>query len=323
MNKYYSYILIILIAACSNDQTSKNSIKNNSDTTAINVTSLIILGTIQDGGSPHIGCSKKCCSQLFDYPDKNRKVVSLGLYDSENNKRYLFEATPDLPQQMKMLKNHGLSSHQDMANGIFLTHAHIGHYTGLMYLGKEAKNSKDVTVYAMPKMKGFLEQNGPWSQLVTNQNIRLKQLEHEQAVLLSNNLKVTPILVPHRDEYSETVGYVIKGPKKSALFIPDIDKWSKWDRNIIEEIKKVDYAFIDATFYSGKEINNRDISEIPHPFIIESMNQFKKLDHNEKQKVIFIHFNHTNPVINSDSKEAKEVLKNEFRIGEIGEVFEL
>lgn len=286
-------------------------------------TSLIVLGTIQDGGSPHIGCPKDCCRNLFANPDKTRQVVCLGLYDEQSNKRYLFEATPDLPRQAKTLSRYGKPSGSEMPDGIFLTHAHIGHYAGLMFLGKEATDARGVPVYVMPRMKGFLETNGPWSQLVTRRNILLKALEHGKAVSLSPGMEVTPLLVPHRDEYSETVGYRIKGPRRQALFIPDIDKWEKWDKNILEQLAGVDYLFIDATFYSGEEINNRDISQIPHPFVTESMEKFEVLNREERSKIIFIHFNHTNPLLNPEGKEAQEVLRKGFRIASPGDVFAL
>jgi pyrroloquinoline quinone biosynthesis protein B len=131
------------------------------------------------------------------------------------------------------------------------------------------------------------------------------------------------LLVPHRDEYSETVGYKIDGTNKSAIFIPDIDKWEKWDIDIINEVKKVDYAFLDATFYDGAELNNRDMSEIPHPFVVESMNKFESLSENEKKKIIFIHFNHTNLIIDPKSEESNNVIENGFRIAKIYDVFEL
>ena len=284
---------------------------------------LIVLGTVQDAGSPHIACQKTCCEDLFDHPDPGRKVVSLGLIDQKVGKKYLFEATPDMTTQMKALTRFGVDGASETPDGIFLTHAHIGHYTGLMYLGKEAMNAKQVPVYTMPKMKLFLETNGPWSQLVMNHNIVLKEIEGQKEVSLTTQLKIRPLEVPHRDEYSETVGYVISGPNKSALFIPDIDKWEKWELDIIEEIKKVDYAFLDATFFDGKEINNRDISEIPHPFVIESMKKFEMMTLEEKSKIIFIHFNHTNPMLDPQSKASETVRENGFRIARINDVFEM
>ena len=286
-------------------------------------TSIVILGTIQDAGSPQIACTKDCCKELFDKPNNTRQVVSLGVYDAATNKKYLFEATPDLPRQLKYLIQYGGKSEKEVPDGVFLTHAHIGHYTGLMYLGKEAMSADRVPVYAMPKMKEFLETNGPWSQLVSENNIIIKPLKDNETIELSNLLKVTPFIVPHRDEYSETVGYHIQGPNKSALFIPDIDKWEKWNKSIIEEIKNVDYAFLDATFYDGVELNNRDISQIPHPFVIESIEKFKDLSEVEKRKIIFIHFNHTNPILNPNSSKAKKVIESGFRIAKFHDVFEL
>lgn len=318
-------LFILLLHSC--QETEKDGFTLCEEPTLIgdhilDATSIVILGTIQDAGSPQIGCKKECCIDLFNSPDNNRKVVSLGLIDKGDNKTYLFEASPDMVSQCKILK--ALAGvENEVPNGIFLTHAHIGHYTGLMYLGKEALNADSVLVCAMPKMKSFLENNGPWSQLVTNGNIRLSGLEANTPRLISPAIKVIPLQVPHRDEFSETVGYVINGPNKSALFIPDIDKWEKWDVDIISLIKTVDYAFLDGTFYDEKELNNRDISEIPHPFIVESMAKFKDLPVDEKNKIYFIHFNHTNPVININSKEAKKVFKNGFNIAKINQIFEL
>ncbi|MEX0359819.1 MAG: MBL fold metallo-hydrolase, partial [Allomuricauda sp.] len=282
--------------------------------------SLIVLGTVQDGGSPHIGCKRDCCSDLFLNPDTQRKVVSLGVVDHEDHKSFLLEATPDIASQMKSLKKY-TGFEQETPHGIFLTHAHIGHYTGLMFLGREALGSNQVPVYAMPKMKHFLESNGPWSQLVTLGNIELKTLKNQQKKVLTPKLGIVPFTVPHRDELSETVGFKILGPNKSVLFIPDIDKWDKWQENIIEEIHKVDYAFLDATFFDGMEINNRDISEIPHPFVIESMELFARLPAAEKAKIHFIHFNHTNPLLKAESAARKTVLEKGFQIADFHQTF--
>ncbi len=318
MKKLNTLLLLILLLSCNE---SPQHIEKSPPVSL--KTSIVILGTIQDAGSPHIACTKDCCKELFDNPDYTRQVVSFGVYDAATKKKYIFEATPDMPKQLKYLMQYGEKSENEVPDGVFLTHAHIGHYTGLMYLGKEAMSADRVPVYAMPKMKEFLETNGPWSQLVSESNINIKHLKDGETIKFSNKLKVTPFLVPHRDEYSETVGYHIQGPNKSALFIPDIDKWEKWDKSIVEEIKKVDYAFLDATFYDGVELNNRDISQIPHPFVIESIEKFKDLSEVEKRKIIFIHFNHTNPILNPNSSEAKNVIDNGLRIAKFQEVFEL
>ena len=281
---------------------------------------LIVLGTAQDAGSPQINCQKDCCRDLFLNPDPGRMVVSLGLFDPTSSRQYLFEATPDLPQQLrKFCTSAGLPLSEEIPDGIFLTHAHIGHYTGLMYLGKEAMNANQVPVYAMPRMRQFLTDNGPWSQLVSNNNIQLQALADSQAVDLGPQLSVTPFTVPHRDEYSETVGYLISGPNKRALFIPDIDKWGKWSVSIVDAIASVDYAFLDATFYDAEEINNRDISQIPHPFVVESLALFADLSLEERAKIHFIHLNHTNPLLRANSAACRAVEEAGMQLAQVGQ----
>ena len=229
----------------------------------------------------------------------------------------MIEASPDITSQLKSLNQAYPGKNSIAPDGIFLTHAHIGHYTGLMLLGREAMNTKDVPVYAMPKMKLFLEKNGPWSQLVSLKNIKIQPLTEGKWEVISPSLKVKPLLVPHRDEFSETVGYIIEGPHKKVLFIPDIDKWEKWRTDIVSLVREVDHALIDGTFFSAAEVGNRDIAEIPHPLIKESMALFEALPEKEKQKIIFIHFNHTNPLLNENSEEARLIKSKGFRIAEM------
>ena len=284
---------------------------------------IIVLGTIQDAGSPHMGCEKSCCINLFKNPDPNRKVVSLGLVDPLEKKYWLIEASPDFITQCRDLKTISKFEHAKCPDGIFLTHAHIGHYTGLMYLGKESYNSRGVPVFAMTRMKGFLIKNGPWSQLFKINNIKINNINHQEEIKLSNNLSITPFLVPHRDEFSETVGFKITGPKKSVLFIPDIDKWGKWNNNLKKEIKKVDLALLDGTFYDSKEVKNRNISEIPHPFIIETMDLFKEENNFEKSKINFIHLNHTNPLLDTNSAAFKKVKESGFNTAKYKDIINL
>jgi pyrroloquinoline quinone biosynthesis protein B len=223
--------------------------------------------------------------------------------------------------QLADLEQHHLKK-EEIIDGVFLTHAHIGHYTGLMYFGREALGKQGTKVYAMPKMKSFLETNGPWNQLIDLKNIELNTLQNDSTIVLNNNLKVTPFLVPHRDEFSETVGYKIEGKNKTALFIPDIDKWHKWKKSIVEEVKKVDYAFLDATFLNQKEVK-RAMTEVPHPFIEETIELFKNESIETKNKIFFIHFNHTNPTLQENSNERKEIEKLGFRFAFEGANYEI
>ena len=270
-----------------------------------------VLGIVQDAGYPHIGCEKDCCSVLSP---GEYFVSCLGLVDKTNNKRYLFDATPDIHNQLNLVEKF---PNGNIVDGIFLTHAHIGHYTGLMYLGREGLGGDNIKVYALKRMVKFLTKNGPWDQLVKLNNISLQTISNNKFVKLSENILVIPIKVPHRDEYSETVGYKIIGKSKKLLFIPDIDKWDEWEKSIVDEVKLVDYAFIDGTFYNGSELN-RDMSEIPHPSIEETLELFSNQPLAEKNKIYFIHINHTNPILTNKNGVRDLILNAGFNSAEKG-----
>ncbi|NQZ10501.1 MAG: pyrroloquinoline quinone biosynthesis protein PqqB [Algicola sp.] len=284
---------------------------------AQNNVELVVLGNAQDAGYPQLNCYKPHCMPGWQDVTKRRLATALGLIDHQAKQKFLFEATPDIKEQFYRL--HLLAPDTDYKlSGIMLTHGHMGHYTGLMHLGREAAGGKGIPVYAMPRMEKYLSTNGPWSQLVKLNNIAIKGLTDKKPVALNKNITITPLQVPHRDEYTETVGYHIAGPNKSALFIPDIDKWQKWSTNIKDLIKQVDYALLDATFFSNGELPNRDMSEVPHPFVEESMKLFAGLSAKDKQKVIFIHFNHTNPLLQKGSAAQQQVTAAGFRYAEEG-----
>ena len=279
---------------------------------------VVVLGIAQDGGAPHAGCEKSCCIELWE-SGKKEKVSSIGIVNPLTKQSWLFDATPDFPSQYRILTE----DHNTELVGIFLTHAHMGHYTGLLHLGREVMGKKNVPVYVMSRMKRFLETNGPWSQLVTLKNINLKLIENNKDIKIGEQLFIEPFLVPHRDEYSETVGYRIIGKEKSLAFIPDIDKWEKWHGNIFQLVLNTDILLLDGTFYSQNEIPHRNMAEIPHPFIIESMETLSELNSENRSKVHFIHFNHSNPAIKDNSPAYHTIKSKRFNLAREGDKFKL
>jgi pyrroloquinoline quinone biosynthesis protein B len=261
---------------------------------------LQVLGIAQDAGIPHLSCQYGVCAAIRGGTRRAEKVSSLGLVDRATGRAYLFDATPDFVAQV-----HALTGGRP-PDGIFLTHAHIGHYTGLMYLGRESIGARAVPVFATDRMLEYLDTNGPWSQLTALGNIERRPLEYDRPLALPGGVTVTAFRVHHRDEYSDTVGYRIDGPRRSALFIPDIDRWEKWDRSIRELANTVDLALLDGTFASPAEVN-RNIEEIPHPM----MPRTRELLRGVRARLWFIHINHTNAEI-----DAADVVRE-------GQVFEM
>ena len=276
---------------------------------------IIVLGTTQDGGAPQAGCNKKCCINRWSNPKKEFFVTSLGIVDPNSNEAWMIEATPDFPRQYNQL------TIENKIKGIFITHAHIGHYSGLMHLGRETMGYKNMPLYTAPKMTKYLQTNGPWSQLIDLNNVKINKLKENKEIILNKRLTIKPFKVPHRDEFSETVGFQINGPSKSLIFIPDIDKWNKWDIDVLGTIKENDYALLDGTFYNEGELPGRNMSEIPHPFIIESIEYFKEIK--DRVDINFIHFNHTNPLLDPAADKRKKLKEQGYGATTINQRFEL
>ena len=297
-------IYIILISLCFSSYSQTGS------------SYIFILGNTQDAGVPHIGCEQEFCKKNHNSND-NYFATSIAVVDSESTQFTLFEASPDITYQLNFISN-SIFKRFILPNNIYITHAHIGHYTGLMYLGRESLGAQGVNVRVLPKMSDFLKNNGPWDQLIKLNNIDIEDITFDKTSSIFNNIEITPLQVPHRDEYSETAGYIIKGRNKTALFIPDIDKWERWDKDINEMVKKYDYLLLDATFYDEKEIN-RNINEIPHPLVKETLGLFKNISIKDKSKIYFIHMNHTNMMLDPNSDLSKLVTSKGFNIARLGQ----
>ena len=283
---------------------------------------LVVLGTGQDGGYPQAGTKEEEAWR----PELRRMATSLALVDPASGRRWLFEATPDFKEQLHQLDLLAPAEGIPGLAGIFLTHAHIGHYTGLVHLGHEVIGTDGVPVYAMPRMREFLSANGPWDQLVRYGNIELRPLAEGEPVRLNERISVTPFLVPHRDEYSETVGFRIDGPDRAVLFLPDIDKWERWEAlgtRIEEVVAGVDVAYVDATFYADGEVPGRAMAEIPHPFVTETMARFAAAGAEERRKLRFIHINRTNPIGFPNSPERRAAEEAGFGVARFLEVLAL
>jgi pyrroloquinoline quinone biosynthesis protein B len=272
---------------------------------------LLVLGVAQDGGHPQPGCTRTCCRPGV----ATHLPSSIAIVDPATNQRWLLDATPALPEQLARLDAVAPSATPPGIDGILLTHGHIGHYTGLMWLGREVMGTHGVPLYVMPRMAQFLTTNGPWSQLVSIGNVSLVV---GADVRLNDRLTAHALTVPHRGEYTETVAWRIQGPTRSALYLPDIDSWDKWDLRLEDVLAAVDAAWIDGTFWADGELS-RDMSEVPHPRISATMARLAALPASERAKVRFTHLNHTNPALDPTSEQARSVVEAGFHVGTEGE----
>jgi len=273
----------------------------------------IVLGVAQDGGHPQPGCDRDCCREGLG---KQHLTTCVAVVDGDRG--WLLDAGPDFRLHLDRLRAAGA----DLA-GILLTHAHIGHYTGLMFLGREAMNTSQLPVWAAPRLADFLRSNGPWDQLVSSGNIDLRVIDVRAPIPLSDRVTAAVIPVPHRDEYSETVGFRIAGHHARLLYVPDTDSWENWAIPIEEHILGVDVALLDATFFDAAELPGRNISEIAHPLVVESLARFRELDDAARAKIRFTHLNHSNPLLDPASDESVMVTRAGMAVAAEGDTFPL
>jgi pyrroloquinoline quinone biosynthesis protein B len=285
--------------------------------------SLFVLGIGQDGGLPHVGCNQSCCVEARE-KGLERYPVSLGLFDNKSKKLILIEASPRVEAQISLFHKLVARSQKPRKpiDGIFLTHAHIGHYLGLAQFGREVASTHNIPTYVGPRMADFLRTNGPWNQLVKLKQIQLRTLKPGTPVQVFPGLHILPILVPHRDEFSETFAFKIIGPNRTVLFVPDIDRWDRHQKLLAHLLESIDFAYLDGTFFDGRELPGRNILEVPHPPIVLSM----KLLQNEARKhpgsIRFLHLNHSNPLF-QDKNLQKALRDRGFAIARRGERIDL
>lgn len=290
---------------------------------------VLVLGSAQDAGLPQLGCRRPCCETARANPERRRFASSLLLVDPRSGQRWLFDAGPDLREQIELARGHGnagsppTKGRPPLFDGIFITHAHMGHYAGLLHLGREAYGTASTLLYGSPRLCAFLEGNGPWDLLISAEHLQLEPLAAGQSVTLADDLKVTAMAVPHRDEYSDTLAFRIDGPERSVLYLPDIDKWSRWERPLARVLDSVDGAFLDATFFDAGELPGRAMSEVPHPFVVETMELLSEEPSTTRNKVHLIHLNHSNPLADPSSAAAAQVRAAGMHVAHEGDTFEL
>ncbi|HEX9669933.1 MAG TPA: MBL fold metallo-hydrolase [Thermoanaerobaculia bacterium] len=285
---------------------------------------LVVLGTVQDGGLPHVACTCVRCERARREPGFRRHVASLALHLPASDKVYLLDATPDLGEQLDevaRLRGRSAAGRVDRApvDGVFLTHAHVGHYLGLAFFGFETVHARRLPVWASPRMADFLRGNGPWSQLVKLENVELRALRAGEPVALEGGVSVTPLQVPHRDEYSDTLGFFVRGPRRTVLYVPDTDSWRAWARPLPELLAGVDEALLDGTFYSLDELPGRDVASIGHPLIADTMELLAPLVKSRGLRVAFTHLNHSNPALEPESAARQAIAARGFRVLAEGE----
>ncbi len=260
----------------------------------------VVLGTAQDGGNPQLG------SPGVGPP---RMVASLAAL-ADDGTTLLIDVTPDVKAQLSGLAS--LPSHQrrdspNIVDHIVLTHAHMGHYAGLVQFGKEAHNARGIKCWVTPSMAQFLRSNQPWRALEDGGHIEIQVTEPGKSFAPAPGLDLRLVQVPHRPDFTDAVGVSLN----EVLYLPDIDGWEQWGE-AEQVLARHRICLLDATFYDPAELPGRDISHISHPFVDDTVTRFSHLA--ADRRMILTHLNHSNPISDPESAEAESVRRAGFEV---------
>jgi pyrroloquinoline quinone biosynthesis protein B len=256
-----------------------------------------VLGSGQDGGLPQVGSNHSNDLAARDGSIPERTASSL-LVEFADGLRLVLDVTPDFRVQWWRFDT--------LPDAVALTHAHMGHYAGLVHFGREAANAQMLPCFVTESMAQFLSHNAPWDQLVWNGNLEVRGgLRHRWD---SHSIELVP--VPHRAEYTDTAAISVDG---HLIYLPDIDGWETWTecRSVIERHR---VAFLDASFWSAGEIPGRPVAGIPHPLVTDTIERFAGIG----TRIVLTHLNHTNPLCDPGSPETEQVLAAGFEIAHDG-----
>lgn len=288
----------------------------------------MVLGSVQDAGFPQVGCYTDLCNEgrRLHAEGRGRFVASLALVEPEAERFYLVDATPDITRQIDLIPEASFrrrAGERRPFDGIFLTHAHIGHYAGLAVLGNEGLGITDTPVYCTTSLADFLSANDPWRFMVRQGRIRPVPLATDTWHRLDEHLEVRLLSVPHRNELADTVGFVFRGSRGSLLYIPDINAWGLWERDVAEVVEDVDVALLDASFWSMEELPGRAVEDIPHPLATHTMDLVQDVVDRRATRVVLTHLNNSNPMLWEEGPQAAEVARRGFGIAREGMRFDL
>lgn len=288
----------------------------------------LVLGSVQDGGFPQAGCYTPRCEagRALLAAGHGRFVSSLALIEPAAERFYLVDATPDFARQLDLIPEPAFrrrAAARRPFDGIFLTHAHIGHYAGLAMLGREGMGMVNTPAYCTEAMAGFLASNYPWRFLVDQGHMSLRPLTLDTWHRIDPSLEVQLWKVPHRDEIADTVAFVFRGPSASLLFLPDINAWSLWNRNVAQAVASVDVALLDGTFWSLEELPGRTLNDVPHPLMPQTMDALQAVVDAKRTRVVLTHLNNTNPALDENGPQQAEVARRGFGIAREGMRFAL
>lgn len=298
---------------------------------------LRLLGSAAGGGCPQWNCACRICSLARADGNHTYARTQSSLAISATGKNwYLVNCSPDVRSQIESTPalSPGPGVRQTPLRGVLLTDAELDHTIGLLSLREGA----DLDVYATSTVIAALSDSFPvrrilssyadilWTEVGLDEEFTID--DGKLAVRAYSTGTKRPRYA--RAETSAT-GWVIayrfqdKQSGAVAFYAPTIETWT---RELVVAMSSAECVFVDGTFWSEDEMLQCGTGQLNaqlmgHTPISGTTGSAARLDGVASRRKILVHINNTNPIIDSDSDEAKELAARHIEVGADGLELEL
>jgi pyrroloquinoline quinone biosynthesis protein B len=284
-----------------------------------------VLGAAAGGGFPQWNCNCRNCDGVRKGTVRAKPRTQSSIAVSADNVNWiLFNASPDLLAQYKGFAElqPGRAIRDTAIRCVVLMDAQIDHTTGLLML----REGRPLEIYCTAMARDDLSSGNPlfkilghycgvnWHEVPTGRGNSFPVIGAEALTFTAVPLKSNaPPYSPHRDNPLEgdNIGMRIADPRsgKVLFYAPGLGEIEPHMKPFLEE---ADTLMVDGTFWTDDEMirlglskkHARDIGHLPQSGSGGMIEVLKPLKASRK---ILIHINNTNPILDEDSDERRQL----------------
>jgi len=278
-----------------------------------------VLGAAAGGGFPQWNCHCNNCRRLRlgTLQGKARSQAQVAV-SSDGRTWHLLNASPDLRQQIELCPSlwPAQGVRHSPIRSVVLTSAEIDAVAGLLSL----REFQTFTVHSTRAVQEILRRENSlfqalhrlpdqvrWSVFCPGTICELDAALRVHVIPLEGGY---PTYVgPGRPPEEAVVGLAIEQEDRRLLFLPGVGTITE---NLLEWMKKSDVLLFDGTFWSDDELirvqqgapTARQMGHVP---MSGARGSLESLAHLDRPRKIFMHINNTNPVLDEESAEHREM----------------
>ncbi len=284
-----------------------------------------LLGTGAGGGFPQWNCNCKNCRGLRQGTIKSSARTQSSITISGNGEDWvLFNASPDIRAQLeafpplqpaRKVRDTGICA-------IILCDAQIDHSTGLIIL---REHDQPWDVYCTAAVHEDLTSGYPLFNILGHfRGVNWHEVKTDQkpfTIPKADNLVFTavplrseaPPYSPHRHNTvpGDNVGFKVEDTStgKNLFYAPGL---GEIEPQVLDYMANADVILVDGTVWTNDEMSREGISdklasEMGHLDQSSEKGMLSLIKPLEKPRKILIHINNTNPILDEDSPERKEL----------------